>query len=122
MVDVVMDVWQANNNGVYDNIDNIYDHDCRVRVRIGKDGSYSYTTIMPAAYGGRNCLRPPHIHLRLAVPGYRTLVTQMYFAGNPLNGPNDCGCSFCGSGREVQQTQLDSSGRGRFDVVLTRAS
>lgn len=89
---------------------------------MGRDGRYSYTSIVPAAYGSASCLRPPHIHLRVAGPvGYQGVVTQMYFSGNPLNGPKDCGCGSCGSGNAAQQVALDTLGRGTFDVVLSRA-
>ncbi|KAG2422836.1 hypothetical protein HXX76_011651 [Chlamydomonas incerta] len=116
-----IDVWQANNAGEYDNNQDVSDSECRTRVPIGADGSYKYSTIIPAAYGSRTCLRPPHIHLRVALPGYAILVTQMYFAGNPLNGPNDCGCSSCGSGNPAQQVALDpASGAGVFDIVINR--
>lgn len=33
-------------------------------------------------------VRPPHIHFRVAHPGYHELTTQMYFAGEPLNEPD----------------------------------
>ncbi|KAG2439770.1 hypothetical protein HYH02_010647 [Chlamydomonas schloesseri] len=116
-----IDVWQANNAGEYDNNRDTTTSECRSRVPIGPDGSYKYTTIVPAAYGARTCLRPPHIHLRLALPGYATLVTQMYFAGNPLNGPNDCGCSSCGSGNPLQQVAINPATRaGVFNILLTR--
>eukprot|EP00198_Chlamydomonas_reinhardtii_P011819 XP_001701156.1 predicted protein [Chlamydomonas reinhardtii] len=71
-----IDVWQADNAGEYDDNSNLANADCRTRVPIAADGSYKYTTIIPAAYGSRNCLRPPHIHLRLALSGYALLVTQ----------------------------------------------
>ncbi|PNW72678.1 hypothetical protein CHLRE_15g640600v5 [Chlamydomonas reinhardtii] len=116
-----IDVWQADNAGEYDDNSNLANADCRTRVPIAADGSYKYTTIIPAAYGSRNCLRPPHIHLRLALPGYTLLVTQMYFAGSALNGPGDCGCGGCGSGNPLQQVLLDPvTGAGVFDILLKR--
>jgi protocatechuate 3,4-dioxygenase beta subunit len=30
-------------------------------------------------------MRPPHIHVKVEARGYRELITQMYFAGHPLN-------------------------------------
>ena len=51
------------------------------RSRAGEDGSYRFRTIRPVAYPGRT----PHIHVAVAAPGRRTLVTQMYVAGEPLN-------------------------------------
>ena len=42
-------------------------------------------TIKPGAYpAGPNRMRPPHIHFEVTGTSAR-LVTQMYFAGEPLN-------------------------------------
>jgi protocatechuate 3,4-dioxygenase beta subunit len=50
------------------------------------EGSYRFRTIQPAAYpASQSWTRPPHIHFAVSGPGLETLVTQMYFAGNPLN-------------------------------------
>jgi protocatechuate 3,4-dioxygenase beta subunit len=55
----------------------------RGRVVAGSDGSYAFRTIKPVPYPGRT----PHIHLAVAAPGQATaLVTQLYVAGEPLNG------------------------------------
>lgn len=45
------------------------------------DGAYSFRTIRPVPYPGRT----PHIHFKVSAPGARTLVTQMYVAGEPGN-------------------------------------
>lgn len=50
------------------------------------NGEYLFKTIIPGAYpAAADWVRPPHIHFRIVKLGYRELVTQMYFAGNPLN-------------------------------------
>lgn len=52
----------------------------------GADGTYAFRTIKPAAYPpGGNWRRTPHIHFRILAHRTRPLVTQMYFAGEPLN-------------------------------------
>jgi len=28
-------------------------------------------------------VRPPHIHFKIAAPGFRSLTTQLYFGGDP---------------------------------------
>ena len=41
---------------------------------------------MPGAYpASESWTRPPHIHFKIAKPGYITLITQMYFPGEQLN-------------------------------------
>jgi len=48
-------------------------------------GRYRFKTIKPAPYpASENWVRPPHIHFQITTKKNR-LVTQMYFAGEPLN-------------------------------------
>ena len=63
----VIEWWGANLRGDYDNAH-------RATQRASADGSYQYTTDFPGRYPGR----PPHVHVRVTAPGYRTLVTQVY--------------------------------------------
>lgn len=54
----------------------------------GDDGQYAFKTIVPGAYpAGANWIRPPHIHYQVSAPGFKTLVTQLYFDGNSFSGP-----------------------------------
>lgn len=59
--------WSANSRGAYDD-----QH--RAVLRSDDAGRYRYETDVPGRYPGR----PPHLHLRVAAPGHRTLVTQLY--------------------------------------------
>jgi len=122
---LVLEVWQADNTGVYDDIKNPSDYNCRARMKIGSDGSYSYTTIKPGQYGaGANCLRPAHIHLRVTPSSkgsYRELITQMYFKNSPNLGLQDCACTGCSSGNPLLQVGLDGGNRGVFDMTLQEA-
>jgi protocatechuate 3,4-dioxygenase beta subunit len=45
------------------------------------DGAYRFRTIEPVPYPGRT----PHIHFKIAGPGFEPLTTQMYVAGHPQN-------------------------------------
>lgn len=50
-------------------------------------GNYRFRTIIPGAYPADvGWIRPPHIHYKISALGYRELITQMYFAGQDLNG------------------------------------
>ena len=44
-------------------------------------GAWRFRTIEPVPYPGRT----PHIHFKIAGPGFEPLTTQMYLAGHPLN-------------------------------------
>ncbi|MBS7807790.1 intradiol ring-cleavage dioxygenase [Variovorax sp. PCZ-1] len=45
-------------------------------------GQYTFQTIKPIGYSGR----PPHVHFKVIAPGYITLITEMYFAGENAEG------------------------------------
>lgn len=72
-------------------------------------GEYGFKTIIPGAYpAGDGWIRPPHIHFRVSALGYHELVTQMYFAGNPLNE------------RDLILRNIPASERARVVVPLQR--
>lgn len=60
-----------------------YDDDHRATLFADKSGSYRFESNFPPAYGSR----PPHIHIRVSAPGFRTLVTQHY----PESGESGAG-------------------------------
>jgi protocatechuate 3,4-dioxygenase beta subunit len=62
-----IEFWLAGLNGKYDD-----DH--RATMSSDKSGSYRLESNSPPGYSGR----PPHIHIRVSAPGYKTLVTQHY--------------------------------------------
>jgi protocatechuate 3,4-dioxygenase beta subunit len=54
--------------------DGNYDDDHRATVRVGQSGAYRFESNYPPKYS----FRPPHIHLKVTAPGFKTLVTQHY--------------------------------------------
>ena len=87
----VLDIWQADHEGHYDNDDqdrppakNLFVN--RARLITDETGYYEYETIHPGAYKtGPNSWRPSHIHYFVRHGGYKPLVTQLYFKGDPHN-------------------------------------
>ena len=87
VADTRVEIWQCDANGRYHHprdrravpLDpNFQGHGhylCKA------DGRYRFCTIRPVPYPGRT----PHIHFAVSGPGFETLVTQMYVAGEPLN-------------------------------------
>ena len=75
--DTVLDFWQADAMGRYDN------EGFRLRGHVITDahGRYRLETIIPGGYPGRT----RHIHVKLRPPGGRVLTTQLYFPDEPLN-------------------------------------
>ena len=88
LTNTVLDIWQANAQGRYDNDDpqrppaaNLFVH--RARLMTDENGYYEYETIHPGAYQvGARAWRPPHIHYWVRKANYRDLVTQLYFRGD----------------------------------------
>ncbi len=76
----VLDVWQADPTGRYDN----QDFRLRGKVRTDADGAYKFQTLKPGAYGA-GFVRTPHIHVRITAEGMRQITTQVYFPGEELN-------------------------------------
>ena len=93
--DSVVEIWQANAYGRYRHVrdPNPAKPDPDFQgwgiSRSDKLGFYRFLTIIPGAYpAGPGWMRPPHIHFKVMRKNYRTLITQMYFPGNPYN-PDD---------------------------------
>jgi hydroxyquinol 1,2-dioxygenase len=94
-----VDVWHADADGYYDSQKPGYRLDTpsmRARFTTGDDGRFTFRTIVPCSYpvptdgpvgellaaGGRHAMRPAHIHFLLAAPGFDTLVTHVFAAGD----------------------------------------
>ncbi len=122
--DAVIDLWQANHAGRYDNDDRRNppeaDHfENRTRLVTDAQGRYEYETIHPGAYRiGRNIWRPPHVHYLVRAPGYKTLVTQLYFAGDPHQQADAFIKPSLIIPLEEHQRHASTYQTGRFDIVL----
>jgi hydroxyquinol 1,2-dioxygenase len=94
----MIEVWQADGAGFYDvQYSDYHEHRLRATFRAGADGAYRFRTVVPASYPietdgpvgtllsmlGRHPWRPAHLHYRIAVPGYQTLVTHIFRDGDP---------------------------------------
>ena len=74
---VLLDFWQADNNGAYDNVTYRF----RGHQFTNAQGAFTLTTIVPGLYPGRT----RHIHVKAQAPGRPVLTTQLYFPGEPRN-------------------------------------
>ena len=96
-----MDIWQTDAEGLYD----LQAHDpdvmeMRGQLRCDAQGRFHVRTLKPIGYSipmdgpvgtmvrqqARHGFRPAHIHVLVAAPGYRELVTALYFADDPNIG------------------------------------
>jgi hydroxyquinol 1,2-dioxygenase len=96
-----IDVWQTNAEGLYDlQARDASVMDMRGRFRTDAEGRYQLRTVRPIGYSipmdgpvgtlvhqqQRHGMRPAHIHVLVAAPGFRELVTALYFADDPNIG------------------------------------
>jgi hydroxyquinol 1,2-dioxygenase len=93
-----VDTWHSDDDGHYDvqQLEEIGHFAMRARFRTDADGRFHYRTVKPAAYPipddgpvgemiaaqGRHPWRPAHVHFMIAAPGYETLVTHVFEAGD----------------------------------------
>jgi len=73
----LLDFWQADARGVYDN----RGYRFRGHQLADSRGRYTLQTIVPGLYTGRT----RHIHVKVQAPRGRVLTTQLYFPGEPRN-------------------------------------
>lgn len=96
-----IDVWQSDEDGYYD-VQRSSDgstpatHQARGRLHSGPDGKFKFRSILAEAYPiphdgpvgrmlealGRHPWRPAHLHFMIEAPGYETLITHVFRAGD----------------------------------------
>ena len=121
-----LDVWQANAAGRYDNDDadqpprpGVFVN--RARMVADETGYYEFETIKPGRYQiGDNRWRPAHIHYKVAAPGHKTLVTQLYFDGDPYNTKDEFIKPSLIIKLETVKTRDSAFLLGTFDIVLPK--
>jgi protocatechuate 3,4-dioxygenase beta subunit len=86
-----IEIWQANMHGRYTHVSDTKtdlpldpNFDGFAVLTTDAEGRYRFKTIKPGGYNEGGSTRPPHIHFDV-VGKHNRLVTQMYFAGDPLN-------------------------------------
>jgi protocatechuate 3,4-dioxygenase, beta subunit len=86
-----VEIWQANTHGRYNHPSDTNpapldpNFEGFAVLTTDAEGRYRFKTIKPGAYpAGPDLIRPPHIHYEVTGKINR-LVTQLYFAGEPLN-------------------------------------
>jgi hydroxyquinol 1,2-dioxygenase len=94
-----VDVWQADDDGLYDvQRPELGDtHRARGVLHADAAGTVRFRTVAPTAYpvptdgpvgrmllaSGRHPWRPAHLHFRIRAPGFVTLVTHIFRSGDP---------------------------------------
>jgi catechol 1,2-dioxygenase len=122
-----LDVWQANAAGQYDMSHPDYPLEkgvfyYRTRLVADESGYYEFETVYPGRYEvGQETFRPAHIHYWIKHPGYRELITQLYFEGDPWN-EKERGLDFSLVRPVNQHHRGDQTWEScDFDIVLAKA-
>jgi len=113
-----IEIWQTNHRGHYD----LTGYRYRATLLAGAKGGYDLQTVIPGHYPARVC---QHIHFLVNAPGHKPLVTQMYFAsdpvfkGDPIKNPND-DCPSAELVRPILLTDAPETmiGRATFELVM----
>ena len=127
LANAVLDIWQADADGRYDNDDpkrppatGVYVN--RARVLTDETGYYEYETIHPGPYQiGPDAWRPAHIHYLVRKAGYANLITQLYFKGDKFNAKDEFIKASLIITLEPAKVNGSAIETGVFDVVLAAA-
>ena len=92
-----IDVWQADDDGLYDvQRENLPHAQARAVLQARADGSFEFRSILPQPYpiptdgpvgellraAGRSAIRPAHLHFMVQAPGWRRLITHVFRRGD----------------------------------------
>jgi protocatechuate 3,4-dioxygenase beta subunit len=73
----VIEVWQTDHLGLYD----LDGYRYRAKLAVDHSAGYKFDSVMPGHYPDRVC---QHVHYLVTAPGHKPLVTQLYFATDPV--------------------------------------
>lgn len=114
-----IDVWHADSNGSYDQTG----YSLRGKTFSNSQGFYIFETIQPGFYLNGATYRPSHIHFKITSPGYPTLITQLYFDGDPYIN-NDAAASITtgqyNATNRIIPLVLNGDGKweGSWDIII----
>jgi protocatechuate 3,4-dioxygenase beta subunit len=77
--DAVIEIWQTNHLGYYD----VDGYRYRGKLRVDDSGAYSFESVIPGHYPDKSRVCQ-HVHYLVIAPGHKPLVTQLYFATDPV--------------------------------------
>ena len=121
--DAKIDIWHTDNAGFYD----IDGYRFRTQLTPSPKAAYAIDSVVPGHYPSRVC---QHVHYLVTAPGHKPLITQMYFATDPVfdgdPAKNYTRDPLCGSIDLVRPVMIKSDGNQMvaavtFDLVMERA-
>lgn len=113
----LVDVWQANDAGAYDNATPQFHY--RGRQYTDGGGNYAFISIKAGAYLNGSQYRPSHIHFRVTAPGFTELITQLYFVGDPYIPADPWASHPSAQLRIVPVNQVNGVDTAEFHITLS---
>ncbi|TAG79211.1 MAG: hypothetical protein EAZ21_10970 [Betaproteobacteria bacterium] len=128
LTDARVEIWQVDATGEYRHPRDGGDAPLKRgfqgfgRVTSDDKGGYRFRTIKPVNYGGR----PAHVHFRVEAKGYKSLTTQMYFAGENTERSGFGGFSKARDRLTIKPEAMRDPADGaqlaaKFEIVLAKA-
>lgn len=112
-----VELWHCSADEVYDNDSDEFRY--RGTTFCDAEGRYHFTTQMPVPYdagGGR--YRPAHFHLLISAPNYQSLITQIYFTGDPYLEKDSSSVSPKAAGRILKVQESEGMKKVVFDINM----
>lgn len=93
-----LEIWQTDDEGLYDvQHTDLSEAQGRGQLDTAADGRFWFWSVLPVSYPipsdgpvgemlkatGRSPMRPAHIHFRITAPGYASVTTHIFAAGDP---------------------------------------
>ncbi len=141
LANVIVDTWHSDADGYYDvqKDDGADSLTLRARFRTDQNGRFWFQSIVPSFYPipddgpvgqmltaqGRHPYRPAHVHFMIASPGYETLVTHVFIAGDKYLDSDVVFGVKDKLIRELEPLPAEQNGaafRLRYDFVLARSA
>lgn len=123
---VYLEVWQANNDGVYDVNINPNLRNLRGKILTDANGKYSFETIYPGKYLNGSSYRSAHIHFLIKHENI-SFFSQLYFKGDPDiasdAGSNKTSGPYDARDRIIElKTNANGKKIGEFNINLNEAA
>lgn len=112
-----IELWHCSADEVYDNDTDEYRY--RGTTLCDENGKYNFQTQMPVPYdAGGGLIRPAHFHMMVSALGYQSLVTQIYFTGDPYLKKDASSASAEAKNRILEITKEDGMLKVSFDCNM----
>ena len=102
----LLDFWQADGDGQYDNAG----FRCRGHLFTSAEGAFRLETVVPGYYPGRT----RHIHVKVQAPSKSVLTTQLFFPNEPRNRSDGIYSTWL----RMKVVETDGVKTGTFDFVV----